>query len=236
MSARSVHSASTSRPAGSSMNESACAAVAVRRSSTTTSGRLASGSRRRSNSRGCVVDRVGAPYHDDVRAIADLAERGRARSPRLEGEPGRAVEQRAGGIDHRAERLGQRHRGALRLAGRLAQPVHERRACAREDRGRLVEGSLQFGLATVDAGVRRRGIDALGEPRVAERTRADQALEPAIVADDRRDVVAHQAAAAAGRGALMRRHRHPLRGAPGAARPRAPPARPARSAASVPSQ
>ena len=60
-SARRVHSASTSRSAGSSMKVSACSAVAVRRSSTTINSRFASGSRSRSSSRGCVV--AGSARH-----------------------------------------------------------------------------------------------------------------------------------------------------------------------------
>ena len=130
-SARSVHSASTSRSAGSSRNVSACSAVAVRRSSTTTSSRAAIRQPQALEQPRVRHDRIGPPHDDDLGAVADVAQRGRARPALLGGEPGRAVEQRARGIDHRADRLGQRHRGALRLARRLPQPVHERRSRAR---------------------------------------------------------------------------------------------------------
>ena len=102
------------------MNVSASAAVAVRRSSTTIELAARAGEPQALQQPRVRRDRVGPPHHDDVGAVADVAQRGRARSARLEGEPGRAVEQRAGGIDHRADRLGQRHRGALRLAASSA--------------------------------------------------------------------------------------------------------------------
>ena len=143
-------------------------------------------------------DRVGAPHDDDLGAVAHVAERRRAGAARLEREAGRPVEQRARRVDRRADRVGERDRHALGLAGGAAQPVDERGARSGEDRGRLVERRLELRLAAVDAGERRRRRDAVGEPGVAEGARADQALEPAVVADDGLDVVADETAAGAG--------------------------------------
>jgi len=175
-------------------------------------------------------DRVRAPDHHDLGPVADVAERGGARAAGLEREAGGAVEDGAGGVDRRADRVRQRDGGALRLARRLPQPVDERRARPPEDRRRLVERRVERDLAPVDAGRRRRRGGAVGEPGVAERARAVEALDPAARRDDRGDVVAHEAAAGAGRGVraggaggVRRRHRPPRgRGARRAARPRGP--------------
>ena len=143
--------------------------------------------------------RVRPPRDDEPAAVADLAERGRARADRLVGE---ARPSPTGRIDDRADRLGERHRLALRLAARLAEAVHERRPRLPQDRGgglrRLVDG----GRAAVEGGDRRCG--PFGEPRVAERAGARHAQAPA--GDGRLDVVAGAPAP----GARRVSHRPPL--------------------------
>ena len=223
---------------------SACAAVAVRRSSTTTSSRLGAGQPQALEQPRVRRDRIGPPHDDDLGAVADVAQRGRARSARLEGEPGRAVEQRAGGIDHRADRLGQRHRGALRLARRPPQPVDERRA--RVARGsppprRARRRARPRGRRRARAAARERARSANhASPSGQVRSRRSS---PPSSRDDGRDVVAHQAAAAAvvarSRGAGASGDRidaPPGRGAPRAARRRAPRGRRARPPGCVPSR
>ena len=104
--------------------------------------------------------RVGAPDDHELGPVADLAERRRARADRLVGRTGAG----ARGIDHGADRLGERHRPALRLAARLAQAVDERRARlragSRPRRPRPRRGSPR---------ARRRGRPAAGR-RCARRT------------------------------------------------------------------
>ena len=112
---------------------SACSAVAVRRSSTTTSVRPVGGQAQALEQPRVRRDRIGAPDHHDLGAVADVAERGRARAAGLEGEAGGAVEDRAGRVDRRADRVRQRDGGALRLARRAARA--RRRAARAPGRG-----------------------------------------------------------------------------------------------------
>ena len=132
--------------------------------------------------------RVGAPDDHELGPVADLAERRRARADRLVGRV-----RGASGVDHRADRLGERHGPALRLAARLAQAVDERRTRPPQDRGRGVDGLVEAHRAPVDAGDRRPVAAALGEPRVAERARSQR------LTLDHLDVVARAAAPRAGR-------------------------------------
>ena len=174
------------------MNASASSAVAVRRASTTTSARdpRARVQAQRPSRRGWVT--AGS-----ARQATTSSARSRI-SPkvavldadRLVGGDRRAA---ARGIDHGPERLGERHRPALRLAARLAQAVDERRARLPQDRGRGVHGLVEAHRAAVDAGDRRPVAAALGEPRVAERARPRHRREPAL-RDGHLDVVAGAAA------------------------------------------
>ena len=59
-----------------------------------------------------------------------------------------------GGIDHGADRLGQRHGRALALTVGLAEAAHERKPGLAEDRGRRLDRVGEVHLAAVDAGQR----------------------------------------------------------------------------------
>jgi hypothetical protein len=155
--------------------------------------------------------RVRPPQHHDLGAVADVAERRRARAAGGEGAAGGAVEERPRGVDRRAERVGEGDRGALRLDRRLAQAVDERRAGAGQDRGGGVECLVDAGLAAVDARDRDPGVGPGGEPCVAERARGLQA-QATVRAGDGPDVVAQQAAGGTGHGHRLRRGHRPASG------------------------
>ena len=146
-------------------------------------------------------DRVGAPGHDQLGPVAELAECGRAQPDGLRGRAGGSVVPGPDGIDHGAHRLGQRHRRALALTVGLAEAAHERKPGLAEDRGRRLDRIGEVHLAAVDAGHRGRVGRPLGEPLVADRAGAACALERSGGHRDL-DVVASTSAARTGRRVL----------------------------------
>ena len=115
------------------------------------------------------------------------------------GERGRAA---ARGIEDGADRLGEPHRLALRLAARLAQAVDERRARLPQDRGRGVHGLVEADLAARRRVATGGRPPTLSEPRVAERARPRRA--PAAVASMSSQAQPHPAQVAS----ATRRHLH----------------------------
>ncbi len=96
-------------------------------------------------------DRVCSPDHDQLGAVAKLAECRRAQPDRLRGRAAGSLDRGPGGIDHGADGLGQRHGRALALTVGLAEAAYEREPGRAEDRGRRLDRLGEVDLAAVDA-------------------------------------------------------------------------------------
>ncbi len=138
-------------------------------------------------------DRVRPPGDDEIGAVADVAKAGGAHPEGLRSRRGGVR-----GIDHGAERLGQRHRRALALTVGLPEAAHQRQPGLPENRGGRLDGVGEVHLTAVDARRRKRLARPLGEPRVAQRAGAGRARERSGGHRDL-DVVAATSAAGTGR-------------------------------------
>src|SRR5262249_37864691 len=137
---------------------------------------------------------IAAPVHDEVRAIAYLSESARDLAAQLGGYLSGAVSKRGVAVDHTSNQLGEGHRLALRLAGDVAEAVHERHVRRVEILRRRVNRIVERCRAAVDERVR---IEPLGrvifEPRLTEAARVLR-LDDALAFGVQFDVVAHAAA------------------------------------------
>ena len=145
------------------------------------------------------LGRVAAPVDHQVGAVLDLAQGGGALADALEGDARGTVADRGGGVDGAAHQIADRHRHALRLARRVAEPVGDREPGLVQDARGLVQRVLERRLLAADQR-RRVVLDAvLQEPGAAEHAGVlglGDALR--VEVDGQLHVVAHAAAEGAG--------------------------------------
>ena len=77
--------------------------------------------------------RIPAPVDDEVGSVLDFAERASDLATQLGGYLSGAVSKRGVAVDHTSDQFGQRHGFALRLAGDVAEAVHQRHVGVVED-------------------------------------------------------------------------------------------------------
>ena len=152
---------------------------------------------------GMTISRVPSPVDDEIRPVLDLTQGARDLAAQLGGHLGGTVSQRGVAVDHASNPLGQGDRVALRLAGGIAQPVHQRHIRLVQVLGRRLHRLIKRGCLAIDQGVRiamlRRMILEPGLPESAGALRLDDSITLGLQAD----VVAH--ATAEGTGGVLNR-------------------------------
>src|SRR5262249_15953618 len=133
------------------------------------------------------------------RPILDLAERARDLATQLGGYLSGAVSKRGVAVDHAPYRLGEGHRLALRLAGDVAQAVHERHVRVVQVLGGSANRLVDRRGRTVHERVGKRPLRSVVlEPRIAKAAGVLR-LENALAIGVQLDVVAHASAKGTGR-------------------------------------